>query len=130
MGVIMMGNTTRLHLPSDTWSHDPLLTKQPFIKHLGNEYIIRARDAEMQRHVHSMSQLQKKMKQLSRELAWEFEQHQSKMQELIQLEKPVKKHRTRAKIKVEADHRSVIPPIYSPTMDLCLTEELPCEAVA
>ena len=61
-------------------------------KYLDKEYIVRAREAEVKHHLHSIGQLQKKMEKLANELAWELEQHHSKIHELYQLEAPFRKN--------------------------------------
>ena len=49
-------------------------------------YISVARTSEVQHHEHTMEQLQIKIAQLTKAVAWELEQHQSRLKELQQAE--------------------------------------------
>lgn len=49
-------------------------------------YISVARKSEVQHHEHTMEQLRAKITQLTRSVAWELEQHQSRLKELQQAE--------------------------------------------
>ena len=49
-------------------------------------YITVARKNEVQHHEHTMEQLRGKIAQLTRSVAWELEQHQSRLKELQQAE--------------------------------------------
>ena len=49
-------------------------------------YISVARKSEVQHHEHTMEQLRAKIAQLTKSVAWELEQHQSRLKELQQAE--------------------------------------------
>ena len=50
------------------------------------QYISVARTSEVRHHEHSMEKLRAKIAQLTKAVAWELEQHQSRLQELRQAE--------------------------------------------
>jgi len=49
-------------------------------------YISVARTSEVQHHEHTMEQLRAKIAQLTKSVAWEMEQHDSRLKELQQVE--------------------------------------------
>ncbi len=75
-------------------------------KYLDKEYITRAREAEVKQHLHSIGNLQKKMEKLAGELAWELEQHHSKIHELYQLEAPFRKNQESTPAKARASKKT------------------------
>ena len=54
--------------------------------YVDNQYINVARKNEMQHHKHTMDKLQAKISQLTKSVAWELKQHQSRIKELQQVE--------------------------------------------
>ncbi|GJL63418.1 MAG: hypothetical protein NPIRA04_20720 [Nitrospirales bacterium] len=88
-------------------------------RYLDKDYIVRAREAEVKHHLHSIGQLQKKMEKLANELAWELEQHHSKIHELYQLEIPL-----------QTNDKTTTQPKESQTFDLPLIGKSLCETFA
>jgi hypothetical protein len=54
--------------------------------YVDNLYISVARKNELQHHKHAMENLQAKISQLTKSVAWELKQHQSRIKELQQVE--------------------------------------------
>ncbi len=51
-----------------------------------SRYISVARKSELVQHEHAMEQIRLKVEQLSKAVAWELQQHQTRLQELQQVE--------------------------------------------
>ena len=99
-------------------------------QYLDKEYIIRAREAEVKHHLHSISQLQKKMEKLASELAWELEQHHSKIHELYQLEVPFRKKQGTSSVRIKTNKKTTSRPKNGRTFDIPLVGDSMCETVA
>ena len=99
-------------------------------RYLDKEYIIRAREAEVKHHLHSINELQKKMERLASELAWELEQHHSKIHELYQLETPFRKSPDTARMKVKSNKKTATRQKNRQTFDVPVIGEAMCETVA
>ena len=101
MNNIMVAKKLLTDVPSNLLSTNNKSGESHHTKYLDKEYITRARAAEVKQHLHSIGNLQRKMEKLASELAWELEQHHSKIHELYQLEAPFRKEQepTPAKVK-------------------------------
>ena len=74
--------------------------------YVDDQYISVARTNEVQHHEHTMKKLRAKIAQLTKAVAWELEQHQSRLKELEQVEDTL-----------SMDH-SLIPPVHTqPTLE-------------
>ena len=99
-------------------------------RYLDKEYIVRAREAEVKHHLHSISELQKKMEKLASELAWELEQHHSKIHELYQLESPFRKSHDTARMKVKSHKKTTTRQKNRQAFNVPVIGEAVCETVA
>ena len=59
--------------------------------YIGKRYIGVAWESEMRHHERTVAQLRIKMEKLTKELAWELQQHHSRLQELQSLDMPLGK---------------------------------------
>ncbi len=130
-----MNNTVTLNaLVTNTQTHtspqDDTSEGGVHTKYLDKDYIIRAREAEVKQHLHSIGQLQKKMEKLANELAWELEQHHSKIHELYQLELPLQTHQKPESLKMHHGKKSTTQAHGHQTFDLPLLGESLCETFA
>ncbi len=60
--------------------------EEGFMTYADRQYIYTARKNELHHHDHEMSILKLKISQLAKAVEWEFKQHESRIQELQQLE--------------------------------------------
>ncbi len=74
------------------------------------QYINVARTSEMQHHEHRMEQLQAKITQLTKAVAWELAQHQARLKELQQVENSLT---TRTASKPAHTHPPTLDPLSS-----------------
>ena len=99
-------------------------------KYLDKEYIVRAREAEVKQHLHSIGQLQKKMEKLASEVAWELKQHHSKIHELYQLEAPFRKNQKDTESKNHTERKNPARGKAKRPLHFPLVEKAVCESVA
>lgn len=99
-------------------------------KYLDKEYITRARQAEVKQHLNSIGQLQRKMEKLSQELAWELEQHHSKIHELYQLETPFRKIQESGPVKNKPSKKTSTRTKSRQVLSMPLIGESLCETFA
>ncbi|WP_454062929.1 hypothetical protein [Candidatus Nitrospira salsa] len=99
-------------------------------RYLDKDYIVRAREAEVKHHLHSIGELQKKMEKLANELAWELEQHHSKIHELYQLEIPLQANQKTESVNIHQSKKSTVQPKENQTFDLPLIGKSLCETFA
>ncbi|GJL65150.1 MAG: hypothetical protein NPIRA05_01210 [Nitrospirales bacterium] len=130
MNNILMTNDPVTAKPAQTSSHSNTSEEGVHTKYLDKDYIVRAREAEVKHHLHSIGQLQKKMEKLANELAWELEQHHSKIHELYQLETPLQTHEKTTTVNIQPSKKSTITQKKSQTFDLPLIGKSFCETFA
>ncbi|GJL56939.1 MAG: hypothetical protein NPIRA02_40710 [Nitrospirales bacterium] len=130
MNNTVIANALATHTQTHTSSDDDTPEGGVHTKYLDKDYIIRAREAEVKHHLHSIGQLQKKMEKLANELAWELEQHHSKIHELYQLELPLESRKKTESLHLPQRNKAATQSHDRQTVDLPLLGESLCETFA
>ncbi len=130
MNTIMEVKEAATDVLTHTSSTDTPNGKNQRPKYLDKEYIVRAREAEVKHHLHSIGQLQKKMEKLASELAWELEQHHSKIHELYQLEAPFQNNHDTTTGQTKSNKKAAQRRKSTRTFDIPLLGESICETFA
>jgi len=130
MNNILISNALVTTNQSDTSSTSKANQGGTHTRYLDKEYIVRAREAEVKQHLHSIGQLQKKMEKLANELAWELEQHHSKIHELYQLEIPLQSNQNTKSVNIHQGKKPKTQSKKSQKFDLPLIGKSLCETFA